>query len=100
MSFTAIMSRATARILAHATAGEDVVLRGEVIDPPRDIHVQHGVEMLGEYGQVVATRSVATINASDTPAKGNTLAAGGKTYVLDSKIEDNGYSQRWVLLET
>lgn len=100
MTFAAILSRATARILAHATAGEDVVLRGEVTDPPRDINIQHGVEMLGEYGTVVAVRSVATINVVDTPAKGNTLAAAGKTYVLDGKIEDNGFSQRWTLLET
>lgn len=100
MTFAAILSRATARILAHASAGEDVVLRGEVTDPPRDIHIQHGVDMLGEYGQVVAVRSIATINTVDAPAKGNTLAGGGKTYVLDGKVEDNGYSQRWTLLET
>lgn len=99
MGFGAILARATARILAQSS-GEDVVLRGEITDPPRDIHLEHGVELIGEYGHVAQIRSVATINVIDAPAKGNTLSADGKTYVLDSKIATTGYSERWVLLET
>lgn len=98
----AVFQRATDRLLAHL--GEPAILRGEIVDPPRRVNVEHGVELTGVYGEITATRSVATINHVDAPAKGDTLDLLDKNgnvierYKLDVLLASNGYSRRFVLL--
>jgi hypothetical protein len=99
MSFNEIFARATARILAHAT-GDAPLLRGEIVDPPRDIAIEHGVEFGDEYGRTIAVRSIATINVADAPASRDTLLVDGDSYVLDTKVTDDGFAQRWTLVKT
>lgn len=94
--------RLTDRLLAHL--GEAAVLRGEVVDPPRLVNVEHGVELTGLYGEVTAIRTVATINNTETPKKGDTLdmvdASGAvvESFKLDVMVSSNGYSTRFVLV--
>ena len=97
MGFDAIFTRMTARILKHASAS-DVLLRGEVTDPPRDIAIEHGVELTDDHGQLVEVRSVATISSVDSPRSGDALEAGGKTYLLDAQLQADGFSERWSLV--
>lgn len=73
--------------------GEDAVLRGEVVDPVRRVHITHDTELTGGYGEVVGRRTVATMWKSYTPVPGNTLVIDGSNWVIDSPaIEDNGVS--------
>lgn len=91
----AAFTRLTERILAHV--GEDAILRGEVVDPPRKINVEHGVELTGVYGEVTAYRSLATIEKAWNPQPGDPLTVDGKDYILDVLLKDNGYSAQFVL---
>lgn len=91
-----------------AALGEDALLRGEVVDPPRRVNHAQGVEAYDREGNVMYVEHVATINKVDAPAKGNTLVfidsdglpVPGESYVLDTLIEDNGYSVRYVIRKT
>ncbi len=87
--------RLTDRILAHA--GEDAVLRSETVDPVRKVNLEHGVELVGVYGDTVVIKTVATISLLDAPKVGDTLAIDGKNYVLDVLLSDNGYSAKFVV---
>jgi hypothetical protein len=99
----AAFTRLTDRLLAHL--GEQAILRGEDADPPVRVNIEHGVELVGEYGEVTALRSAATISKQNAPRAGDTLdmidAAGTvvQRYVLDVKLNDSGYSERYVLRE-
>lgn len=79
--------------------GEDAVLRNEVVDPPRRVNIEHGVEQYGEQGQVVALRSVATIDLAYEPKVGDPLTIGDDDYKLDATVSNNGYSARFALLK-
>lgn len=73
--------------------GGDALLRGEVVDPVRRVHVAHDTELTGGYGEVVGRRTVATMWKSYLPVPGNTLVADGANWVVDSPaMEDNGVS--------
>lgn len=87
--------QATAGILA--VLGEDAILRGEVVSPVRRVNVARNVEMYDREGNLMYAEHVATINKQDAPAKGDTLVVAGEDFILDSLIEDNGYSARWML---
>jgi hypothetical protein len=98
----AVFQRMTERALA--TLGEPAVLRGEIVDPPRRVNVEHGVELTGLYGEVTAIRTVATIMNADLPKKGDTLDLTDdqgnitESYKLDVLYTTNGYSSRFVLV--
>lgn len=100
-------SRLTDRLLA-SQLGEQAVLRSETVDPIRRVNIEHGVSLVGVYGDTVVTRSVATISLVDAPKVSNTLdmitvdpVTGDvtiiKSYVLDVLLDDTGYSGRFVL---
>jgi hypothetical protein len=77
--------------------GEDALLRGEVVDPPRKAHIARGVEMYDREGNVMYAEFVATLNKVDAPVKGDTLVQGNDSFVLENQLDDNGYSVRFVL---
>lgn len=90
---TRAFQRAADRILTRL--GEDAFLRGSV---PCRVHVEHGVEITGEYGEVTMLRSVATISKAVTPKVGDALTVAGQNYVIDSPpMQDNGFNARYVL---
>lgn len=76
-----------------ARLGREALLRGE---PTRAI-VEHGVAVSGEYGQVVAYRSFATLASADAPKAGDSLVIDGKSYIVDSIDADDGYTTSCVL---
>jgi hypothetical protein len=104
MSWASILAGATKTVLGRS-AGHGVFLRGEEITA----HVIEGVEIIGEYGQVVGLRTEVVINATDAPQDGDALViggalvddvlTGGTSYTLDAKVSDSGFSQHWVLVK-
>lgn len=98
--------RVTSSVLARL--GEDALLRGEVVDPPRRVSMARNVEMYDRDGNVLYVEHVGTFSKLDAPAKGDTLvfidADGvpipGESYVLDTLGDDNGYSVRFVMRKT
>lgn len=90
---TRAFQRAADRILARL--GEDAVLRGAV---PCRVHIEHGVEVVGEHAETTIARSVATIGKAVTPKIGDTLVVAGQSYVIDSPpMQDNGFNARFLL---
>lgn len=78
-----------------ALLGEDAVLRGIV---SCRVNIEHGVQMEGYGDDMVVERSVATIQKSCNPARGDTLAHPDGTFKLDSIVNDNGHTVRFVVL--
>lgn len=92
-------TRMTERVLARL--GEPARLRGEVVTPPLQVNVEHGVSVSSGYAEVVALRSVATIDSRATPVTGDLLemldASGAvvSAYVLEEPLDSTGYSTRF-----
>jgi hypothetical protein len=92
-------SRLADRLMARL--GDEAVLRGESITPPRRANVEHGVQV--EHGDTTMVRSVATMPRSYAAKRGDTLSLTDDTgavtnYVVDSPpITDDGYLQRFVV---
>lgn len=67
----------------------------------RRVYVNSGVQNLGEYGQVLAPRTVIGFLLADGPVvKGAQVVVAGITYVLqaiDLADEDDGSVQWWVV---
>lgn len=60
-----------------------------------------GLQQIGEFAQVAASRTVLELSAEDVPAPvpGATVVAGGQTYVLDQLIDRKaGSHSTWVVL--
>lgn len=76
--------------------GEPALLRGTV---ETRVSLERGVAVLGEYGQVVGMRTMATLLASDNPARGDTLVAGNESWRLDALERNDGQFARFSLLE-
>ena len=97
MSFAAILSRATERILAQS--GEGALLRGTASLHP--VYIGRDVDMIDGQGNVSVAAYIATISNADAPASDDTLviAAGPNagSYVLEKPVDDNGYSSRFIL---
>ena len=55
------------------------------------------VVMLGEFGQVVATRRMAEMSVDLGAAVGDTLAIGVQTFVLDKEHERDALFVTWIL---
>jgi hypothetical protein len=84
--------------------GEDSILRGEVVTPPRKVNIKHGVAFDGyghgsvaTHGDLVVTKSVATILKSDSPVVGNTLVHPDGSYVLDVLSGETTFTLQFVL---
>lgn len=85
--------------------GEDAFLAGAT--DPIKINIEHGVQLAGiggeeaQYrGDLVANRDIATIMSKHNPAAGQRFVQNGKTYRLEFLVEDNGYTKRFVVMET
>lgn len=88
------------------TFGQEALLRGEVVDPPRRIAVKHGVQLTGYgseqamyRGDMVVEKDVAYIDKAYSPAAGDRLQHPDGDYDLDVKLKDDGSMQVWVLRE-
>ena len=97
-------SRMSARVLS--TFGQDSLLRGEVVTPPRKIAVKHGLQLTGYgseaavyRGDLVVEKDVAYIPRAYLPAAGNRLQHPDGDYDLDTLLKDDGVMQTWVLRE-
>lgn len=105
MSAAAIFSRARDRLLA--SMGDDGRLRGSIACKAA---VEHGVEIQGEYGEMVLVRNVVRLSKELIPVSGDMLEVGhydgtntfvvDVTYYLDGKIADDGYFVRYSLLDS
>ncbi|MCB1890372.1 MAG: hypothetical protein KDH20_22390 [Rhodocyclaceae bacterium] len=79
-------ARAAASLLARL--GQEAVLRsGEATR----VRVERGVEVLGEYGEVVGHRVSATLPSAIRPRKGDRLAVGADLYFVDAIGADDGH---------
>lgn len=96
MSFAAALSRATQRVLARA--GEDSLLRG--LATIRKVHVAQDVDIVDQQGNMVVASYVGTISNEDLPERGDTLVHPLGTFALEARLDDNGYSSRFVLRKT
>lgn len=81
------------RLFRHNGIGAEGTLAGE----PVMASIERGVAVTGEYGEVTAYRDVAVIYGGNTPKGGDQLVVAGETHVVDSILENNGYSVRCVL---
>lgn len=90
------LARATKSVLAHL--GEDAFLRGSVT--PTKIHVERDVQMVDREGNVYVAQTVFTIDNDDTPAPGDAVTLAGVGYVLDTMVDTNGYSTRFIARKT
>jgi hypothetical protein len=86
-----------------ASLGEDALLRGTV---PCRINIENGVQFTGidgesaQYrGDLSVDRDVATIGIEHNPVINDTFTQNGKTYMLEKKIEDNGVTRKFVVME-
>lgn len=89
--------------------GEDALLREAV---PCKINIEHGVQLTGMDGEsavyrgdLVVERDVVTILKTANPKSGdrfkfnpNSGPHADQTWQLESMIEDNGYTRRFVVL--
>lgn len=80
--FEKMATRALARIGGAGT------IRGEAAV----VSIEHGIEVAGEYGEVIARRSVAIMPSASAPKPGDALVVGAKSYVIDSVEMDDGYT--------
>lgn len=94
--------RMTNRVLT--ILGEDSVLRGEIVTPPRKINIKHGVQFDGygsgtvaSNGDLVLEKSVATVPNEYLPKAGDRLVHPDGDYDLDVLLANNGYSTQFVL---
>ncbi len=62
------------------------------------MNIEHGVQFTGVGEDGVFERSVATISNTMNPQVGDTLTHPDGTFKLDSKLGNNGYSSRYVLI--
>ena len=83
--------------------GQDALLRGTV---PCKINIENGVQFAGMEGEAAryrgelsVDRDVATISIEHNPVVNDQFTQNGKTYLLEHKIEDNGVTRRFVIME-
>ena len=105
-----VFGRMTESVLS--LLGEDALLRGAV---PCKVNIEHGVQLIGmdaeraaSRGDLVTNSDVATIAKRHNPKGGNTVSFpadnggphAGRSFRLETMIEDNGYSRRYIVIET
>lgn len=96
MSMSDPFARVAQSVLSRL--GQDAFLRSTVACR---VPIERGVEIVGQYGEVVALRTVATLDKALVPASGDALSLvdSGEDYTLDALLADNGYTVRYTLLE-
>lgn len=84
--------------------GEDAFYDGATT--PIKVNIEHGVQLTGMGGEeatyrgdLIANRDVATLFLRDNPQAGKRFVQNGKTYRLEHKVEDNGVTIKFVIME-
>lgn len=78
--------------------GEDAFFDGSLT--PVKINIEHGVEVQDAGDQdSVSERDVATLSSDLNPARGKTFVQDGRTYRLETRIQDIGVNQRFIILD-
>lgn len=104
-----VFGRMTESVLS--LLGEDALLRGTVACK---VNIEHGVQLIGMEAERAASRGdlttnsdIATIAKRHDPKGGDSIAfvAGtsphaGRSFRLETMVEDNGYSRRYIVIET
>ena len=85
--------RMHARLMSSKHFGHEALLRGL----PVVADVDHGIALLGEYGEVVGRRSIADFPSAAEPKQGDAFVFKSKNYVIDSIEQDDSYTVRCVL---
>ena len=62
----------------------------------RRAFVHRGIQMIGEYGQVVGTRTEVE-TASGHIQHGNTVIIGATAHIADAEVSDDGLTARFVV---
>lgn len=79
------------------------LLAGPLADPvtlagqPTRAFVHRDIELIGDYGQVVARRTEIEIE-SGAATSGAAVTIGVQTYALDAELADDGMFARFVLV--
>lgn len=82
-------------VLRHL--GQDALLLQGTTSKTVRVNVERGVQVMGPYEDAVMSRDVATIDSRDGAKVGDELQHPKGNYVLDGLMQDNGYTQRFVL---
>lgn len=103
-----VFGRMTESVLS--LLGEDALLRGAV---PCKVNIEHDVQLTGMDGERAANRGdlyvnsdVVTIAKRHNPKGGDAVVFvgdgphTGRSFRLETMIEDNGYSRRYIVIET
>lgn len=85
------LARATNSVLSRL--GENAVLRGTV---SCKAHIDRDVQMTDREGNMFVATHVATVSNAHAPVADQTLVVGSETFVLETLIDDNGYSSRFI----
>jgi hypothetical protein len=95
-----VFRRATRSALARL--GESAVLRGG--PALHKVNIERDVQMSDREGNIFVAQYVGMFDTSDMPAVGNTLdildtdgVTVVESYVLENRVDTNGYSDRYVL---
>jgi len=86
-----VLARATNRILARM--GEDAVLRGTV---NCKAHLDRDVQMTDREGNMFVATYIATISKDHAAEPEDSLSVGTEDFVLETLIDDNGFSTRFI----
>ena len=79
-------------LFASALA-EPVTLAGQ---PVRAI-VSRGIQLIGDYGQVIGQQTQIDLPANLPAEQGDTVTINGTDYLLDALVSNDGHITRWVI---
>lgn len=105
---SSVFGRMTESVLS--LMGEDALLRNAVVCKA---NIEHDVQLVGmdaeraqSRGDLVTNSDVITLAKQHNPKGGDTLKFtgtghhAGRSFRLETMIEDNGYSRRYIVIET
>ena len=105
---SSVFGRMTESVLS--LMGEDALLRNAVVCKA---NIEHDVQLVGmdaeraqSRGDLVTNSDVITLAKQHNPKGGDTLTFtgtgphAGRSFRLETMIEDNGYSRRYIVIET
>lgn len=87
----AALARATSSVLSRL--GENAVLRSTV---NCKAHIERDVQMTDREGNMFVATQVVTISNAHAPVADDGLSIGSESFVLETLIDDNGYSSRFI----
>ena len=83
----------------HRHLGDsDGLLRGAA--PAHRMVVDRDVQLVDREGNVYVAEVTVWINNADTPVPGDAVTLDGLAYKLDTRVDDDGYSTRFVAVRT